>query len=348
MSGGFVPTQVRRTGINLLLACGAGVLAVAALAAANADYLYNVFNGPFPVAQETLSQGPVNPRRQYLEVQFARLVPTRAGRIKTVNGVKTNDVVSRFYLAPVGGGKVMIVDVDNRQSGPAFEGRLEPIDQNLRSRVLPLLEQEFPGLSERLAPSLFVARDYCGDAFAGLGVGGLATAFCIIGIFAGIRRVVDPQSHPACRLLRTLGDPPTVEAELETELAGGAKVLGRCRFTKNWVVYREPFRFRLIRLSELVWMYQRVVRHYYNGIPTGKSHSVILCDRHGTKIQIPVSAKIAEPLLAGLFQMAPWAAVGFGAQLEWQWKHDQPSMAAMANARRASMARPPAAPPLAA
>ena len=67
------------------------------------------------------------------------------------------------------------------------------------------------------------------------------------------------------------------------------------------------------------------------------------------KIQVPISAKVAEPLLVGLSRMAPWAAVGFTQELARMWKRERPTLAAMAEARRsataaAAGARPPQPP----
>ena len=348
MAGGFVTSQIRRTSINLLMTCGIGMLALAALAAACDDYLYNVFMGPFPAAQETLAQGPHDPRQQFLQVQFERLLPTDTGRIKTVNGVRTKEIISRFYVAAAGDGKVMLVEVANGQRSSVLKGELKPIDDKVRTNVLPLLEVQYPGIGSRLTPNMFIARDYRSAAYVGLTVCGFIGVACAAGVFVAMRRLSDPQSHPAFRSLQQMGDPAALSAELEAELDAGAKVLGSCRFTQNWVIYRAAFQFQLMRLSELVWMYQRIVKHYHNGIPTGKSHFAVLCDRHGGKIQLSIRPKMAEPLLVGLHRMAPWAAVGFNQELARMWKRDRSALAAMADARRAALATKPPAPSIAA
>ena len=257
MSGGFVVDQIKRTTVHLLLICGAGMLAVAALAAADDDYLYNVFKGPFPVSQGMLAQDTGDPWHQYLAVQFERLLPSAGGH------------ASRMYVASCGNDKMMLVEVGDRQIGLGLKGQLVPIDDHVRTHVLPMIELEYPGVRARLAPKMFVARDYCGGAYAGLAICGPVAVACAIGAFIGMRRAFDPRSHSTYRLLQKMGDPEALSDELESQLAAGAKVYGACRFTQNWVVYRTAFRFQIMRLSELVWIYQRIVKHHHHGIPTG-------------------------------------------------------------------------------
>jgi len=54
---------------------------------------------------------------------------------------------------------------------------------------------------------MFVARDHRSGAYAGIAVFGSVAAACGVGAMIGMRRLFDPQSHPAYRLLQKIGDP---------------------------------------------------------------------------------------------------------------------------------------------
>ncbi|MDR0862862.1 MAG: hypothetical protein LBN30_08850 [Oscillospiraceae bacterium] len=48
------------------------------------------------------------------------------------------------------------------------------------------------------------------------------------------------------------------------------------RISRSWIIRTSPFGFKVHRKADLIWVYKVTTRHRTNGIPTGKTYSVML------------------------------------------------------------------------
>ncbi|HKC38893.1 MAG TPA: DUF6709 family protein, partial [Gemmatimonadales bacterium] len=72
--------------------------------------------------------------------------------------------------------------------------------------------------------------------------------------------------------------------------------------------------FDLLRLDDLLWAYKKITKHSVNFIPTGKSHEAILACYGGIAV-IKAKEKRVDEILAFSAQRAPWAVLGYSAEL---------------------------------
>jgi hypothetical protein len=346
MGHGFVAAQVHRTSRNLLIVCGVILAGVTVLSAKIADYAHNAFAGPFAVPPRALLDDVPDPRREYLQVTFDRVADTGLLRHVTRNGVDTGAVAERYYAAFVGG-RVVLVEADATQTGPTFLGELRPLT-NRQSEVIARLVAKDPRAAGKFAMVYFSARPYAADAWAGIFLLGVAGCGGLFGLGKGLTRVVNPMRHPVYRNLAAIGDVEKLEEEIGKEIAAKPRELGKARFTSNWTLFCSAFTFRAVRTSELLWVYRTANLRWVHGIPAGRDHYFVLCDRHGTKLTIrPGNGAMSRKLVEAYEKMAPWVAVGNGWRNAWRWNRRRKEMAAEADATKARL-NAPTAPPLAA
>ena len=76
-------------------------------------------------------------------------------------------------------------------------------------------------------------------------------------------------------------------------------------------------RMRIMSLHEAVWVYKKVTKHSVNGVPTGTSHAVVICDRGGSSLEVPGTQAATEQFLYSLAGNAPrFELEGFSAPLD--------------------------------
>src|SRR5207302_1608302 len=81
------------------------------------------------------------------------------------------------------------------------------------------------------------------------------------------------EESPIYKWLEHYTQPPATTAQMiEEELRRPAEVwsIGSLKLTSSWLMNQSFFDLTIMNLIEVVWVYQKVTRHYYNFIPTGK------------------------------------------------------------------------------
>lgn len=101
--------------------------------------------------------------------------------------------------------------------------------------------------------------------------------------------------------------------------------------TNSWLVKKGTYKLDPIKLSEIRWIYLKVVKHSVNLIPTGKSHAVVVGTEDGRLIEFllakstfkssaaNLSAQFANILVARV----PWAVTGYSDELKRRFKKDR-------------------------
>lgn len=346
MAGGYVAARVNRTNWSVLLLCTIIVAGGAAVAVACRNSVYNAWAGPFSVEPDELLSRRGDPRQTYFRVQFDQIKDTGFYRKQTQNGVETG-VIAKRYFAAVIGTRLLIIETPGDASGSVFSGELEPINSEVKAKIVRAYEQRYPLLAGKFANQMFVVRNCAENTAIGFSILGVILAVSLFHLLIALGRIAIPHSHPVYRMLTAMGNVQKLEQEIDAEFAAGPRALGSFRFTANWITNASALRFQLMRNSELLWVYLRRHTTRFYGIPAARKYFVVFCDRHGVKITIPAqSQQLAEQMLAAYVSIAPWAVSGYDSEIARRWKHDREAMIAQADQRRArsdQTARPKAA-----
>lgn len=87
--------------------------------------------------------------------------------------------------------------------------------------------------------------------------------------------------------------------------------------------------------QDILWVYQHVVSHYYNFIPTGKTYSLMLWTVEGKKMEINMkNKKAAEAAIDYIGRTLPWLFFGYDEQLMKVYNQNRQAMIDAVNERK--------------
>ncbi len=123
-------------------------------------------------------------------------------------------------------------------------------------------------------------------------------------------------------------------AQIENEAILGSEEVGSLQFTSNWLVQYSGSTFKATRFDDVVWLYRHTVQRKSYGVTTGKTHSAMIWDRHGTSITVQGKEEQVNTMLTAVMSRAPWAVGGYNDQLNNGWKKDRSNFIAAVDRRK--------------
>ncbi|HEX8162026.1 MAG TPA: DUF6709 family protein [Pyrinomonadaceae bacterium] len=341
---GFVAAQVRRCTRNLALTGGALVLAVAVAAGLNARYLYNFVTGPQTIGRIPLLQArdADTLTNYYVTVRGDDVYDTgmRKARYKQRNGVRTGEErVEATYQALAVGDRLLLVEAPaDAPVLPEQTGELVNIPPLVHQKVLEAVYGEEPNMRGDFLPVMLKTGDFRGRGLVGIGVGLTVLLVGLWCLYAARRRHAAPATHPIMTALAKYGPPADVAAAIDAEVSSPhATEVGPVRLTPGWFLHGSAFALNARPLTELVWGYKKVTKHYYNFVPTGKTYAVILHDRRGQRMEMQLGRgeQKADQTLAALGRYAPWLLFGYSEDLRHAWDKNRAEVLQVVDERRA-------------
>jgi hypothetical protein len=343
MGDGFLSQQIRRNGRNNLILGLFFAAAIATVCGLNSRNLYNFFRGPFPVssAEITSLDNPDSRRQFYVTVQGGQTFST---------GIEEKETVEFFtshhpFLLTVVGDKLLLVKAPGGAVDPAnFKGALIQPSADLQSRVIALIVKKNPELAGHILPVMLDGTYFDWATYTALGLGAVFFVVACILVLNGAKVLADSSAHPIWKTLAQQGSPQQVGSQLDAEIQneGGGQVFGDARLTTNWLVGASTFSTQAVRVSDVVWAYQRIVKHYQGFIPVRKSFSVKICARDGRNFEIQQKKDSGVGLLQSLKIKTPWIAFGFTPALESLWRKNRAEFISAVDQRKSSAAASPA------
>jgi hypothetical protein len=335
----FITRQIRRTNRNLLITGVVFLAGVAALGGAYRRYLYNFAFGPFsiPASELTSISNPDDPRKYFLRVQGDKVLDT--GMYLEVQD-SSKKVTAKFYALAIAD-RLLVVKAppDNKQV--SYMGALVTVPYELRTGFIPRMEAKYPNLLGAFLPFMLDATGFR-DSNGILGVLGGA-AMLLLGLYLVwlyLQRTANPEKHPLMKALERYGQPNDVAMQIDSELRSepNAAVTRDVRLTNNWLIHATAFKTVLMQSRDVIWAYQKITKHYHNGIPTGKSYSIVIRDSRGQSAEVTGKKTSAPELVSTLQQRMPWIVAGFSKELEELWSKNRAGFVEAVEKRRANLA----------
>lgn len=327
MTTTFVDDIVRRSNRNMLII---SLLVLAVLIGAELvsfRYFYNFFTGPHPIDAETLLEieDPSTRQEYYVTIDDVDAYDTgfeyvtERGSTETVDkSYVLLDLTERWLLVEISG------ELDDPNNLPtSYTGGLVPISREIQREVIDAIYNDEPNLEGVFLPYMVDATDFKAPGYIGLAIAAVVLAGSLFGILTATRRMSNPDLHPAVKSLSRFGDASSVAQQIEVEMHSEHPQVGSLHFTRNWLVHKQHASLEAMRYQDLVWAYKKVTQRRTYGIPTGKTFNIHIFDRHGKSIT-PVAKELeVDEALRALSQRAPWAFIGYDADLEKSWKKER-------------------------
>ncbi|RHN01371.1 DUF6709 family protein [Dielma fastidiosa] len=95
------------------------------------------------------------------------------------------------------------------------------------------------------------------------------------------------------------------------------------RMDRNFMMFQVGAKTWLLPASSVVWAYQQTTQHRTNGIPTGKSYSLMICQENGKQIALGMKEKQAQEVLAAFIEHYPRMFIGYSQERANMYKKDR-------------------------
>ena len=341
------------------LSCGCRVAVwMTALAAvvlwgfAQQRYIQNFFKGPYDISAEELAGiGDASRAPRYFVRATGSDAPDTGIRLITIRKrgeVEMGRSVSAGYYALTIGDRLLLCE-SRSGSQSVMEGELAPIPPELARLLFSTTDTQ--ALQDRYYPYYLTDDSFRRPGYFALAALLVFAYFLIMDGVPAWKHLLDSQSHPAVKRIKTWNVLDNASAMLELEIrsprygsSNGWSV------TDHFLVRSTLFSFDVLRLADLLWAYKKVRKHRINFIPTGETtYAVLVC--YGGKATIKSnetfwtrllrwawwmggsgatlpSRDATDQILAFASQRAPWATFGFSKNLERWFKKDKPAFCA--------------------
>ncbi len=304
--------RARRQTLAWLLTFLSGILFVCF----NARYVRNFVAGPYELQPNALAQitdAEATPN-YFVSVVGEKVLDTGIQEVTTTtrNGVKEGSRVSAGYYAFVVGDRFLIVKSVNRPPNK-ISGELAPFPAELSSQL-------FSGVDGRQFQNQCYPFYLEPEGFRYPGYWGIVIAWLFFGLFWKFGRPAwirsqDVSKHPVVKRVEQWGDPIGVSVDAQRELSNSVLYKSNgILITNKYVVRRRFFAFNILRFDDLVWAYKKVTQRYTYFIPTGKSFAATLIFYGGGEA-FSGNERTVDEVLKLASSKAPWAIVGYSAEI---------------------------------
>jgi len=339
MFDGFIAKNVSRTTRKLLIVNAIIVGACVVVLVLLLPWLTTIFRGP-----KTISVNDIAKLRDasaikdwYVTVDFE---PMRFHeQYYQVSGRKSGTRSYSFYDTKEG---TLIVRAGKIDDAPRrITGKLSGHSSEVTSKVL----SNAPRTARKPILPVMVQQD---NPKVGVWVAAaLWTPFFAIGLWnlsKAAKRLADQTKHPIVVSLAKMGPPEQLAPAIDAEMAAQHPVIGKVHVTRSWLCRPTGYGLDLFRNDDIVWAYRKATKHSTNGIPTGTTHSTVVCDRHGRMVEMQLKNEQVDQLLGAIAAANPHALVGFDEQLEAIWLKNKADLIAAVDERRRKQVGVPGAP----
>jgi hypothetical protein len=340
----WIIRQCRLTCRRQVVAWAVILLAGLGFVAYNTRYVNNFFRGPFQLSASDLAQVDDADKapRYFVAVAVGKVAETGVQEFETEteNGVEKKSAYpsATFYAVQVGA-QLLIVKSRSRPAGNV-SGELKPFYYDLSNQLFTGVDSNLD--STQCYPFYLDTQGFRTNGYWGIAIAALMIVLVVAFARPALSRLRDIETHPAVKRARLWGDPIGISVEAEREFNGQVryKAAGLV-LTDNYAFQKSFFTFNLYRFHDLLWAYKKVTQRRVNFIPAGKSYSALL-HFYGGNINFMAKEKRVEEVLQFSTGRAPWAVLGYSADLNKLFTKQVANFCAAVEARRRDLAGKPA------
>lgn len=333
----FIGKQIRRCNRNALIVAVLLLLPAVLALSLSRRWVYNVFNGPFPmtVAELRKVDDAKGLWKHYVKAQAEKPAIDTGQR----EGTTKAGLTTKFLLLPVGH-RWLLLKMPLAHEGTEYVGYLTPVTGASENDLINQLEARQHGLKDLVLPyELDGVYTYKTQFWAMMGLMAVPAVAGLWILALLLLRFVNPARHPVLRALAAYGDAEEVRRKIDMDFLGSTLRIGRLRLTHDWLVSLKFWSVDVAPVEDVVWAYKLVVRG------SGASIQAVVCTRRRARFGIIGKDDHVGAMLRVLNECVPWAVIGYDANLDNLWNTDPGRFIAAVDERRRKMATaPPGAP----
>lgn len=199
-----------------------------------------------------------------------------------------------------------------------------------------LLEQIKGGLAESLGVSIEdIDNEFISVIFKDSKMNRLLEKIFLIGVFIvliyfivllikALMAISNYRNSRAVKNLSKYGNIDYIENQINQEINYPEYSGKRLIITTSWIISKSAYNVKFLPINNLVWVYNIRTKHYYNGIKTGTSFSVMCYSDKNEKFSFDVGGKKKEDeaieIVNLISQKAPWAICGYSDEIKKNFK----------------------------
>ncbi len=197
----------------------------------------------------------------------------------------------------------------------SFDGVVKPLNKQTAGFFREYVEEYFPGKEEffleyEINDGIFVGHeddDYVYALVFAAIIGVVGLCFLIYGLSGSNVKAIE-------KYLKTQPNPEYTKQRIE-QLAETTGVQG-VRINEEFLFATAGSAVHFAESKSILWAYQHTVQHRTNGVPTGKTYSVMMKMRDGKQLQINMPHEDAcQEVLKYMNSRIPWVIIGYDDQL---------------------------------
>ena len=340
----LIGQHIERTNRNLFLSNLAIVATVLGLGVFTGRYWYNFFLGPFNIDASTLHgiKDLETTNQYFVKVTGEKSFNTGLQQISQSKDKYTDKVKSETvkanYLVLLVSGRILIIKANpNSNTGTEFTGQLVNLPDDVSNELVKIAGN--PDIKTAFLPVMLETDGFHTAGYFGLGIGLPLLLFGGWNLLKYKQRKDDPKKHPIMQSIAQYGEPELIAGNIESEFQINSKyTLGDLTMIPSWFFRKTTFGLDILRLQDVVWSYKKITQHYTNGIPTGKSFTVLVYNQAGNLLEFPVKNEAqADEVIIEIATRVPWISVGFSPELQELWDKHKNDFIAGVNERKIAM-----------
>jgi len=132
-----------------------------------------------------------------------------------------------------------------------------------------------------------------------------------------------PSVHPLVQSIARFGDPDRIAREIDEEVQPelGTVRIGSVLFTSSWMLLGyESNRLSIFNYGELGWVYERVIQHSVNLVPTYQDHLLVVHALSAAMAEVRMGKAHLDEAARELGERAPWVLIGHNRMRERYWR----------------------------
>jgi hypothetical protein len=344
MQDTIIGHHIRRVNRNLLWTNVAILAALIAVTVLCGRYLVNFFFGPFPTERSKLVslKDGTTPFEYYIQVDYGDQKPQSAGQQvsqqinKNTKQVVSESVSAEFAVVTLSDKILLIKASPGAELKSPISGYLTDIPPSMRSDMSSAMQKHHLQMDDGVVPLMLDTTGFRGPGWWGLAIGLPLYCIAVWNIVRAMRNGGRLHKHPIAASLRPYGELAEVAAHIDQEVSEPAYNIriGKLQVTPTWLLQSSTFGLRVVHIIDLIWMYKKVTKHSYNGIPTGTTHAVMINTRFGSALEVAASEGATEQLVEAVYRRAPWVITGFNDELAAIYAKDREGMIGAVDERR--------------
>jgi hypothetical protein len=349
----IVGKQIARGNANMVLT-GIALIGLAVLIGVwNQKVIVNFLRGPQPANLAQIATAGGLEKVDALWLSFTDEDPDgsalNTGWVmttqSTVNGIPVGSASNEhsYFVVLVDETQALLVQVSASYANTEriafnFTGYLNEFSFDVSKKILPAIKQDLDEQGLSLVPFMVVTSDYRADSVFGVIVLTLLAVSGAVCLLIGISRLGTPEKHPYYKPLSYFGEPTAVAQSMEQSMSAPHQTYKkRLHLTDQWLVVRTRA-FKYTTYEHLAWVYPKVTKvRLYGIIPISSTHELVVQDRHGQHIAVPLGKKDVDAALQVLTLRAPWAVYGHSDDIKKMWDKNRPDFLQAVEQRRAKM-----------